>query len=292
MTQKLLLPFIGPDGLRAGWRLILFATVVGVIGYAEFVAIPQPSCCPVSPGQVLLRSAELAFPVFGATALMAVIERRNISSYGLRGPRWYLLFPLGAVAGFAVPAAFVACLKAAGYLVFGDQQLNGAEILRDGSLWFVAFTIVSIGELALFQGYALTMLARLIGFGPAAIFLAFAFGFAHVVNPYVTATSVIVLITAGAFLTVVLRITGSLWWGIGFLASWNWTETFLFGTPYGMRAMKSPVWSVTLSGDPQRTGGMAGFEGSEFMFPIACIGLAIAYFTLRSLWRTGPKVQA
>src|SRR5215813_8640175 len=119
--------FIGPNGLRAGWRFLLFAIGIEV---GVFV-IEQPL------GQVLARylainPRELSAPalligefvfclsVFLVTSIAAVLERRRIDSYGLPiNQAFGKFFWKGSVAGLAVV-----------FFVAGAMIWSGAMVLH------------------------------------------------------------------------------------------------------------------------------------------------------------------
>jgi hypothetical protein len=81
-------------------------------------------------------------------------------------------------------------------------------------------------------------------------------------------------------LAIAVLVTKSLWWSIGFHASWNWTQAYLFGTASsGTRIQGQLMWSHPL-GPAWLTGGTVGIEGSVF-----AIFATLAIPGLLLIWR-------
>jgi membrane protease YdiL (CAAX protease family) len=112
------------------------------------------------------------------------------------------------------------------------------------------------------------------GFWLAAWVCSTLFGLVHTGN---TGENWIGIFAAGAigFVFVVsVRLTGSAWWAIGFHASWDWAETFFFGTAdSGMQAHGSLLVSKPV-GNAFWSGGTNGPEGSILVLAVILLVLA------------------
>ena len=95
------------------------------------------------PGQMLPYEAMFTTAVLIATWLMAKIERRPTSVYGLGGNRRLRNFLSGLAWGVAMLSILVFTLRAAGLLVFDARQLFGVSALRYGALNPVRAGLVS-----------------------------------------------------------------------------------------------------------------------------------------------------
>lgn len=92
--------FIGPDGLRAGWSLLIFVLIAGFLLRAVgFIANKMHLLPPkgtsvgeISPGFGFLAEIITFIVIFVATWIMSRIEKRPNSIYGLGGPRAVPLF--------------------------------------------------------------------------------------------------------------------------------------------------------------------------------------------------------
>jgi membrane protease YdiL (CAAX protease family) len=113
------------------------------------------------------------------------------------------------------------------------------------------------------------------GFWLAAWVCSTLFGLVHTGN---TGENWIGIFAAGAigFVFVVsVRLTGSAWWAIGFHASWDWAETFFYGTAdSGMQAHGSLLVSKP-SGNAFWSGGTNGPEGSILVLAVILLVLAV-----------------
>src|SRR5580692_8656393 len=94
--------FIGPNGLRAGWSILLFAAlyylsreIIGTLFYAAGLIHDTP---PDSAGAVLIAEFVPFLALVGAALIMVLIEDRRILSYNLAGPRRVRHFVSGLAA--------------------------------------------------------------------------------------------------------------------------------------------------------------------------------------------------
>jgi membrane protease YdiL (CAAX protease family) len=176
--------FIGPNGLRAGWSILLFAAlyylfreIIGTLFYAAGLIHDTP---PDSAGTVLIAEFVPFLALVGAALIMVLIEDRSsdrnpnpnlgpnlahgILSYNLDGPRRVRHFFSGLAAGFAALSLLVAALAWGGWLRFGPASLPAAQALLNGALWAIAFLLIGSVEEGLFRCYSLSTLTRGINF--------------------------------------------------------------------------------------------------------------------------------
>lgn len=297
--------FFGPEGLRAGWSLLLFFALLFVLGgaatrIAHLIHPAQPHAArhDLPPGQSLLGEAIPFLVITLSTLIMACIERRPLRAYGLGAtPRALPQFASGLAAGSILLAALVATLWLTHLLVFTGALLSGAPLLRFAAEWAAAFLLVGLFEEYALRGYLQFTLARglgallhritdspharVLGFWIAAALFSFLFGFGHKSN---AGESPIGLLSAGLIgLVFCLSLwrTGSLWWAVGFHAAWDWAQSFLFGVADSGTMIRFHLLASHPQGAPLLSGGTTGPEGSLFVLPtILLITLAIV-LTLR-----------
>ena len=132
--------FVGAEGLRAGWGVLLF--VLLFIGFS-FLSIqvfkhllPPSHHSAVFPLRLAFISegAQLV-PLLLATAIMALIERRPLLAYGYQGTGKAVRFLSGLVWGFVALSALVLVLWKAGLLAFDGVQLHGTAIWKYALGW-------------------------------------------------------------------------------------------------------------------------------------------------------------
>jgi membrane protease YdiL (CAAX protease family) len=282
----------GPGGLRPLWGLPVFALTVAALVYVFFFAAPFGPPPPFDASrdvQVFWGEGKLLLVVLASTAVMAAIERRNFWSYGLGGPRALRRFWWGGVWGVALMSALAGCLIAARQVIVEGSLLSSGDVPTYAASYAAAFLIAAVAEEALYRGYAQTALARLAGFWPAAIVLSLIFGLVHLNNAGGSFVAVANAVVAGIVLSLCLRLSGSLWWGIGFHGAWNWTQSFVFGTPASGYLIETPLLQSQTVGNPTWSGGLSGPEGSVLAAPILCIAAAIIVATFR---RTAASTES
>jgi hypothetical protein len=269
--------FLGPEGLRAGWSVLLFAALWWSFEIAaEFLAGPllrQDLAEPLRPLTTMLSEGCRLFAVAAATGLMAFFERRPVLSYGFEGRARRVRFFWGLVWGFVAISALVFCLDKLGYLSLDGVGLGGAAALRFAVLWGVMFLLVGFFEESLLRGYAQFTLTRGIGFWWGALLLSFGFGFGHRLNPGESPVGLIAAGAVGLVFCLSLWYTGSLWWAVGFHAAWDWGESYFYGTADSGTVARGHLLREHPLGNALWSGGTTGPEGSWLVFPLL---LAIA----------------
>lgn len=271
--------FLNDEELRTIWRVLLFGLFWITFSFAldllavELFGFPATSFSP----QRILREDLLSFvAALGAAMAMAKLERRQVDVYGLPRERAFgKLFWQGCLFGLVEVSLLLGSIAAFGGYSFGSVSLHGLGMAGWGGLWFIAFLAVGLSEEYLFRGYSQYTLARGVGFWPAAIFLSALFGAEHLWNPgesYVGAAGVA---ATGLLFAFTLRRTGNLWLAVGWHASFDFGETFLYSVPDSGMLFEHHLSNATMHGPRWLTGGTVGPEGSVFSFLIMGI-LAIA----------------
>jgi len=200
-----------------------------VLSFAIPLSAPAHDDIPL--GFAVFGETRMLIAILASTAVMAFIERRDVWSYGLGGSRSLQMGLRGAFWGLALLSMLVAALAASGHLAMDGLSVHGYGIAIYGCLWGIAFFLAAMSEETLFRGYPFYTLARAIGFWPATILLSLVFGFVHVTNVGEATFGLASIVLVGVAFCLCLRLSGSLWWGIGFHAAWDWGQGFLFGTP-------------------------------------------------------------
>lgn len=302
--SKLRQVFIGPDGLRPGWGLAIFiALTFGVIQGLAVAAshlhlLPKDAAAEtnVSPAFAFFSEAVPFLAILLVTWIMSKIERRPHASYGLGSRRALPHFFAGLAWGVTCLSLLVLILWKSGLLVIDGRLLFGAEAFHYGAIWFGGFLAVGLLEEYLTRGYLLFTIGRgassiysllfdtrqnkALGFWTAAILLSLLFGLGHGSNP---GESPIGLLSAGLASVVFclsLWRTGSLWWAIGFHASWDWAQSFLYGVADSGLMVQHRFLATHPVGKPIMSGGTTGPEGSIFVLAVLALVVVIITFTL------------
>ncbi len=271
--------FLGPQGLRAGWGILLFAAIWFVLSIgAQWVLRPLVHWNPnaaVPPATGCIVELAQFIPAVIATWLLSIIERRPLLAYGFQGRARLLRFVFGLAWGFAAISGLVLALWKTGHLVLGRGSLGAGAALEDAAVWGVVFLLAGFFEESLFRGYVQFTLTRGIGFWWGALLFASMFGFMHRTNPGESPVGLASVVGVGLVFCLSLWYTGSLWWAVGFHAAWDWGQSYFYGTAdsgmvaQGHLLQGHPVGSILWSG------GTTGPEGSVLVI-VALLLMALA----------------
>jgi uncharacterized protein len=287
LTSKLKPLFVGPNGLRAGWRLLMFTALLAVL-FGAFVLIRaggpgalrehyrNQSQITITP--LLMGGSEAIALLFLCIAVMAMgkIEHRKFGEYGL--PLRLALrkdFWVGSLTGFlAISGTLLTMFLLHGFRVTG-LALHGTAIVSSLFGWAIAFLLVGLAEEFLFRGYIQYTLTSGIGFWPAAFVMSALFGLGHFFNSHENARGSETVVLFGLLLCLFLRRTGNLWCAVGFHLGYDWGQMF-YGVPDSGIVPYHNLLNSTLSGSQWLTGGMVGPEAS-FLTPLALLVVALIF---------------
>lgn len=285
--------FVGPDGLRAGWRLLIYIalTVAIAFGLGRLLLHGRHAFGPLI---VTLGEAVLLVAVTVPAVILSYYERRSWNSYGL--PLRKMLgarFWEGAVWGFVALSVLLLAIAATGSFSFGQFALHGRAIAYYAASWGVAFLLVGLAEEFALRGYTQFTLASGIGFWPAALVLSAAFAALHMGNKGENPVGILNVFVVGMFFCLTLRRTGNLWFAVGFHAAWDWAESFFYGVPDSGAVMPGHLLSPVFHGSRWLTGGDAGPEGSVLcLVLIGVLSLLVAVRFPRQVNYPDPRTIA
>lgn len=295
----------GREGLRAGWSVLLFfVIVIGLaIGLTAAIAhfVPLKPPAKGAPGEAwgTIANDGLGFVVITLAAfLVSLVEKRPFAAYGLRRERWLPDLLAGMAWGVAMLSLLVGVLWLSGTLVFDGFALAGGEAVRYAVYWFAAFVCVGLFEEYLTRGFLQYTLARgiagivdavsrdnprarTIGFWVAAFLCSVVlFALPHAANGGETVMGLVSVALAGLTFVYVLYRTGSLWWAIGFHATWDWAQSYLYGVRDSGLAVQGHLLASHAAGAALLSGGTTGPEGSILLVPTMLLTILVIHRTL------------
>lgn len=269
--------FLGPNGLRAGWRLLVFVALTLLIAFG-LVVLAGPLVRRFHPPGTLTGEGTGFLAALAASLVMGrLIERRSLAKYGLPGRGAFgLRFWAGLLWGFLALTALLLLIHLDHGFDFGTRALAGAQIGKYAALWGITFLLVGFFEEYFFRGYALATLTTGMGFWPSAFVLSAAFGAVHLGNAGEDWAGALCAGLIGLFFCLTLRRTGSLWFAIGLHAGWDFSESFLYSVPDSGGMVPGHLMNSSFHGPRWLTGGSVGPEGSALVF-VVVIGMFLIF---------------
>jgi membrane protease YdiL (CAAX protease family) len=280
----------GPNGLRAGWRLLIFFAILAPLGYCASKAVDTlteklnttPMGSPLG-GTVMMGIFLVALLL--ASGIMARVEGRSIADYGLPWRRAFCSqFWLGAVFGFASLTVLLLVIHLAGGFSFGSLALHGADIWKYGFFWSVPLFLSALLEDFFYRGYLLFTLTTGIGFWPAAFATSLWMGGMHYLNPGGHGLGPVAAFLYCIATCVVIRKTGDLWAALGIHAAFGWGEIFFYGVVSSGFPGQGHLFNSSFHGSTRLTGGSFGPEAS-----LPSLAMLVIWGILFSLWFRDAK---
>jgi uncharacterized protein len=222
-------------------------------------------------GELPLKLVQAFFVALG-TWLVARRENRPLAAYGMPPRQAFgARFWEGCVWGFTMLSLVLLVIRLTGHFQIDSVELSGAAVFEYAIGWALAFYGVAISEEFIFRGYLLFIYTRRLHFWSAALILSCLFGVAHLGNPHENVFGILQVIVVGMIFCLTIRRTGSLWLAVGFHTTWDWAQTFFYGTPDSGLLGVGRFLNSSSEGPTWLTGGSAGPEGSIVAFIVLLI---------------------
>lgn len=269
--------FVGPQGIRAGWRFAIF--VILLFGFSKLffwiltVGFHYQEHDAWFPTDFLLDGA-LSFGAALVSAwTMSKVERRAFLEYGLPLRAMFRRhFWQGILWGFGASLVMVILLRLFGAASLNGVALHGQALVTSALLWAAAFLLLGFAEEFAYRGYSQVTLSGGMGFWPAAVLLSAIFGAVHYFfKPMENWMDGLSVGLFGLFWCFTLWRTGSLWFAVGFHAMSDYADMVLFAQPNtgnNGQSLTGHLLNVSYHGPDWLTGGPRGTEASAFEFVI------------------------
>lgn len=297
--------FVGRNGLRAGWRLLIFTAglIVAFLGFSQlfklWLAFAKHTVAagraPVELLSLPVQQGVFDLLAFGVVLLlswlMSRIEGRSVGSYGLplsRPAASLRRLASGLVVGFLLIFGILLILRVAHVFYFGSLSLSGAQIVGWAVVWGLTCLLIGFFEEFFFRGYTLYTLADGISFWPAAAIMGLVFSRAHMGNPGETYVGIAGIMLFALLNSAFLLRTGDLWLPVGLHAGFDWGQSFFFGvSDSGMQA-PGHLLNPRVQGPAWLTGGTVGPEASivTFIMLVLLTAGVLAFYPKR------PRVES
>ena len=278
--------FLGPRGIRPGWRILMFVAIFAVLGAGTNFTmhrIPAVQAWEktlpkngIVPSALLVGEGLSVLMLMIAALVMTKIEKKTFRDYGLPleealGKRFWQ----GAVFGLGMVSLLMAAIASLHGFSISGLALGGAAALRYGLLYAIGFLFVGIFEEFSFRGYLQATLGEGIKFWPSAIVLSVLFGAIHLRNSGEAISGAVMAGSFGVLAAFTLWRTGSIWFAIGTHAAFDWGETYLYSVADSGFAAQGHLLRSSFHGPTWLTGGTVGPEGSVLaILALVCGGVA------------------
>jgi hypothetical protein len=265
--------FLNADGLRAGWSFLVYLAMGVAIAYllAAGLRLWHPAAGPGRLWKGMFAEAGLFLAAAIPALVMARIEKRPFGVYGLPARSAFgRAFWAGAIWGLVALTVLILAMRTVHVFYFGGISLHGVRVLKFAAYWALFFVLVGLFEEFLLRGYTQFSLTRGLGFWPTAVLLSAAFGTIHLGNQGESWIGALGAALIGFFFCLTLRRTGNLWFAVGFHASWDWGETFLYSVPNSGTTAPGHLINSSFHGSAWLSGGTVGPEGS-----VLCVALIV-----------------
>ncbi len=274
--------FLGPRGLRAGWRIVLFVVVAQLVVQSLFAVLHFRSAPTWQLRPFLTEELVSLAGLVVSAVVLGVALRQRPARFGVGEARRALPhFAEGALWGAGAIIVLVGILAATGAAHFAPNGGWARAISPTGLGWLAAFLLVGVVEEFLFRGYVLGAATQGLGFWPGAIVLSLFFGAAHFFGkPHESVLDGINVTLIGLWFCFAVRATGSLWFAMGFHAAFDYVVLYMLGAPNtgnGGMGLADALLRSAYSGPGWWTGGVCGPEASVLVPPLfALLAVALA----------------
>ena len=250
--------FVGPHGVRAGWRILLFVvlTLAGM-NLLGRVFVAAGLADELTLGFAMMLGGGLA----ASWVLLRWVDRRPAGALGFPlEPRAARDAALGFALGGGLLAAAVALLAMAGTARWVADAGTVPEYAATLARALATFAVATAAEEVLVRGYGFQALVQGIGAWPATLGSSALFAAMHMANPNVTWVGLANIFLAGIMLAVGYLRTRSLWFVTALHLAWNWVMSALLDFPVSGLQLDTPLYSARETGADWWTGGAFGPE--------------------------------
>lgn len=181
----------------------------------------------------------------------------------------------GVFAGLAATVAVVGLIWTTSDVTFSGATAGGRQLWVAGAVALGIAVLVSISEELLCRGFLLRSLTSGFGRVAATIVTSLFFVLLHAGNGVAEPLWYFNVMLFGVVFAWSVLVFGSLAWAIGFHASWNWAESFIFGLANSGKTAGDALLQGGVSSRNLLSGGAAGPEGSVFT-TLVLFGILIA----------------
>ena len=252
--------------LTAEGQAILLEMMEGGSSDALYTMLAAPS-----DAIMLVQLFSTALATAAAIVYCRIIEKRSLSSMGLRRRGLLREYGIGTLIGIALISVCVGlCLP------FGAIRLEAQAF--SPVLWvlfLLGFLIQGMSEEVLCRGYMMVSVSRRHSLVLAVLTNSVLFGLLHIFNPGFGLLPLLNIVLFGILESVYVLKRGDLWGACAIHSIWNFFQGNVFGISVsGMELSTSPLRATVNSSFEWLNGGSFGLEGGvavTLVLAIACV---------------------
>ena len=251
-------PLVGPHGVRAGWRILLFVVFAWTASFVVGIPILASGLFDnMTAGFVVL----LLGGLLASAAMLHWVDRRPVGALGFAlEPRAVTESLAGFGVGGGLLALSVLLLAVAGTARWVADAGTVPEYAASLAGALAMFVVAVAIEEVLFRGYPFHVLVQGIGVWPAVLATSLLFALAHRGNDHANWLGLANIFLAGIMLAVAYLRTRSLWFATALHAGWNWVMSALLDFPVSGGQFDTPLYDARETGADWWTGGAFGPE--------------------------------
>jgi membrane protease YdiL (CAAX protease family) len=273
--------FCNQRGLRSGWRLTLYLTLILAIAFALHLVFSSVGVEESLPKTFSMAAVFLM--LFLPAVVMSKIEKRSIEAYGLPVHEAFgKPFLQGCAIGIIEVTILVGLLALVRDYSFGPLIVGGKSLVNWGMECATDSMAKALCFQFLFRGYTQFTLAEGISFWSAAVALSALYMVIIAAGTGLNLIGLPIVFIVGLLCSFTLCRTHSLWFAIGLNAAFDFGGTFLYSVPNHPLGSLSDhhLSEAALHGSAWLTGGTMGVEGS----PLRIVTVGILIFLVNKFY--------
>jgi hypothetical protein len=242
----------------------------------------------INSNYALLSEVFVSIAVFISLLIMRRIDKIPLAARNFGMRPLYGKVALGLAAGLSTLAFVLLIQLALGVLKISSSNEAIPLQIHDCIIWAQCFLLTGLCEEAVFRGYLLGTLQKGLGFWPATAISSVLFAVVHLPNYGERTAGILACVLFSVLFALTVRLTGTIWFAVGFHAAWDWSQTYLLGTPdSGIRGNGHLLNSIP-SGSDWLSGGVTGPEGS--LITMLIVAILIAFSITLCLHKFSPSL--
>ncbi|MBQ9121068.1 MAG: CPBP family intramembrane metalloprotease [Clostridia bacterium] len=241
----------------------------------EFTTAFTDAALRMPPWVVLFTLFATVITVVGAIFVCVKLEKRNLSSMGVRRRGALVEYLIGLGLGAVLFGLAVLIAWGTGAISIQFQPEADLGMI---ALFFLAFMVQALSEELLCRGYLMMTLSRTASPLASVLISAVVFAALHSGNTAVTPLALLNITLVGIVFGVYMLKRGSIWGAAAMHAAWNFVQGNIFGAPVSGTTMGASLFTVSFNATKTHvSGGDFGLEGGLAVTIVLLIALGLVF---------------